>query len=348
MNSVQNALRQIKVLYSSLNPLEPEQELIKIVRSLLPCAKGLINSDVVDNKENFVCIGYYSADITTCIGRLSSLQDSKILFMNMLGIEFISDFLLFTESPDKEHFKYFFSKYMRNIEQANCNFEASAMYNEIYNRYNGKKGFDYRRYLNQAAVGNIFLLLHEWVHLDSNLINSAIQLFRLDSTKKFFGERTDIYLREVACDFSAFKFIAELVKENNLFVTKKETLDVVLFQVLMSSLYDSFAGLLLNMIGNPNYHLEGFISNLNAVTQERLQDFSIVIKIAGNSGLLDSDFDISASLDKTRKGMGAYLNNLAEFFGDELLSEIELFNSRQVEVSNFDPKESKSVWSIFL
>lgn len=294
MNSIQNALRQIKVLYSSLNPLEPEQELIKIGSSLLPYAKGLINSDVVNNKENFVCMGYYSADITTCIGRLSSLPDSKILFMNMLGIEFISDFLLFTENPDKEHFKYFFSKYMRNIEQANCN------------------------------------------------------LFRSDSTKKFFGERTDIYLREVACDFSAFKFIAELVKEKNLFVTKRETLEVVLFQVLMSSLYDSFAGLLMNMIGNPNYHLKGFISNLNAVTQERLQDFSIVIKIAGNSGLLDSDFDIAASLNKTGKGMGDYLNNLSKFFGDELLSEIELFNSRQVEASSSDKKESRPVWSIFL
>ena len=132
MNSVQNALRQIKVLYSSLNPLEPEQELIKIVRSLLPCAKGLINSDVVDNKENFVCIGYYSADITTCIGRLSSLQDSKILFMNMLGIEFISDFLLFTESPDKEHFKYFLSGLSVNNKKSEMNSIPSIFINRIH------------------------------------------------------------------------------------------------------------------------------------------------------------------------------------------------------------------------
>ena len=348
MNSVRNALRQIKVLYASLNPLEPEQELMKIGNSLLPYAKGLINSDVVDNKENFVCMGYYSADITTCIGRLSSLPDSKILFMNMLGIEFISDFLLFTENPDKEHFKYFFSKYMRNIEQANCNLGAAAMYNEIYNRYKGKSEFDYRRYFNQAAVGNIFLLLHEWVHLNADLINSAVQLFQSDSSKKFFGGRTELYLREVACDFSAFKFLIELVNENNLLVTQRRMLDVVLLQVLMSSLYDSFAGLLMNMIGSPNYHLEGFMSNLNVVTQERLQDFSIVIKMAGNSELLDGEFDISASLNRAGKGVGDYLNNLSKFIGDDLLSEIEMFNSRQVETGDSNIKDFRAVWSLFL
>ena len=304
------AREELRRIYSLRAPMHADKFIMEGGELLLNMAKEAIN--VRAEKEFYVSIGYYSQDIKIYIGELRSFPNEEIVFLNMLTMEFTADYLLYANTLDREHFKFFLSKYLRNREKSGSRRGIPFFYGDIYNSFRNKEEFDYSQYLSMAGVGVFFLLLPECVHRQRNLVSDAIKLFRNSPTQDFFQNRSDDFLEEIACDFTALMLMVNLDIVKTFGCTEQELLEVILIQLPLEKIYDMFPAFLLKNINNIQDNVRKNINFFNKALDTRLQDLTIAIKAAGNSEFLSRDFDLKPVLEKISKILSTFLIHLSE------------------------------------
>lgn len=345
---IEKMLQKLQLTYSALNPLTPDDIIVNMSERLAQLSKEIINYNT--KKEKYVAIGYYGANIKINIRSFLSTPNDEILCINALIYEFISDFLLFAKNKDRNHFIYFFSKYMRNFENANGNEEATKFYNWIYNQYKQNYNFNYQQYITLVGEGSIFLVLHEFVHNQKGLLDNTIKLFHTPPTDKYFNDLNEDDTIEVACDFSALALIDKfgiIGKTTN--CSKSELLEVFFIEIFSTRIYSTFHHFLNNNINNPKLKTSDILSSLIDITTKRFQHLSLALKVAQNSNLFFTDTNLSSVITNVNTIIQDYINCLIDFLQEDLLIKVKEYNSLPKETQQiYTDCHCKSVWKLFI
>lgn len=340
----------LKKQYSFIASMKPDARSASIGEQFSTLAKSAVNMG--SEHEIYVSMGYNSTDISVSLKRLRQYPDLDILFMNLMGIEFTADFLMFARNRDEDHLKYLFSKYMRNVELANGNIDTAGMYNWMFSRYDGRNDFSYLKYLALASVAEIFVLLHEWTHAQKDFKTIIIDLLKSPPTNKLLINDDDKYIEEIACDYSSLSLITEFnLVEKPFQCSKNELVEVALLRIFTIELYPLFSKLLMTRKGSWNQCSEDILANIMGLLQKRFKDLNAVIKISKNSNMFfPKELDIMGAIDSVGGIINDYILQLGNFLENMLPYEIDCYESLPLEekqryMRNVNKEE---IWSIFL
>lgn len=340
-------LKRQKMVIRSLYPLEPSEFCKEMGGKLCKLASQIINIDCED--RNYVVMSYYCAKLGIYLGQVSELRNSKIAYINALTVEFLADFLMFTDTPDSENFSHLFSKYMKNLELANHNQAAAKMCGEIYSRFTGKSEFNVSAHYAQASVGILFIILHEWSHLKSELIENAIQLFHQEPTANLLSGLSEEMLVELACDFSSLNMLKFMNISKAFGISKmSKILEVVLTEVVLGDVYELLHGVLINKINESQTDLSRIMAKMQSTLTDRLNGLLIITKVAINSGFFFSKEDLMQAFEHVSKGVMQYIESMGNYLMDELAKEIEAYNAQPIKRTNhLFSTDTTPVWILF-
>lgn len=337
--------RKLELIFAGQAPIEPDGRLKSLAEALSASAKQIVNASRI-GRENYVAIGCSCSSLAAALGRITSLPGSMVMFINMLAIDFSSDFLAFVRVPGTERFEYLFSKYMRHLELASGNTTAALMYEEMFARSQGACSGD--AYLHLAASSYAFVLLHELAHIQPELTEDFTRLFYDKLIGKYFDGQGNHELVESACDFIALISFTKLGGLQNMKVDMAcELYEAAIFQLLLPALYSYMPSLLIDEINRHGNRTRAFSDALMEAISKRIGNLSIVALTARLNDNLPVSFDVGVITERIHHGISEYLSYMAQFLGTRLISEVEDFNLRHRDEPNPTLPPSKPAWFIF-
>lgn len=152
-----------------------------------------------------VLFGYYASDLKISVKKIESFykkghKKKHIIACNFLLFEFFYDLLLFENHRDTEHFIAFFGKY-QSLLVGNPGRVVSDYLETMEKSHaasNREKGYAVLKTLNAIA----FILLHEWMHFQRDIVNNIIEDFReLEEFSRLVENISTEQFEESACDY---------------------------------------------------------------------------------------------------------------------------------------------------
>lgn len=314
--------RKLSITYSNNEPILPSVFIQEFGKKLLDLTYVIFNKH--NQNEYHVSLGYYVKDIKTCIRKYQVAGNMlEIVFSNLLTYELLADIILYSEQADREAFKYFFCKYMRLIEVASHDIEASQFFNWLYQQCSNGCEHDNRQYYNLAGAGSVFLMFHELIHTDTTLRDEYARiLFSPADIQELLNGQDSELEEEAICDFTSLALIANYNLEKHFSCTKEEFLKTSMLSLFLPSIYDLFISIEMNCsvcAAEPK-------AEPIAVLNSRLLILSALIKKAKLSGLFFEQYDLKAAMDYVGNTIEQFLWSIGTLLQSGFLTEYNSFN----------------------
>lgn len=324
--------QRLSLINRGQHPLCPDLKIQDIGDYLLSVAKDLIN--IKGDKEKYVSISYHFADINPRIvriraktgpdGTILTNESGEILSFNLLFVELLADMVAFQSSPEKRIFRYIMGKYSRPIASLNDE-NAACFFNWLYWQNKHEDDMKSHIFFQKAVAGSIFILMHEWIHSQAELLEETLKLFSHSNIfMNLSAGLSNKAIDEVCCDYSALAMISQYGFESHFDCTKTEMLGVSMMALSIPGLYEFIRGIRID--GNlDNY--DQIAKDLFKVQKERIQLLAVVIKESCNSKLFFGDCNVGTAIDYALKTIERFLMECGKCYLEDISRLIQKYNS---------------------
>ncbi len=193
---------------SGYYPLRPSLFTKKYGDFFCDLFKNVISN--LGQSQTCVLLGYYTSNLNVEINEINSIFKRKedavdILTCNMLLFEFSYDLLNFSQYKDLPHFYSILEKYLEL-----CIGKPDPILHDFFHKKQNKlfnHGEDNIENLYKVAAAAMFVVSHECVHLNRDLLKCTIDLF--NSSTDFLSLLNGIGSNDIiecACDYSSLYF----------------------------------------------------------------------------------------------------------------------------------------------
>ncbi len=298
-------------------PSPPNPALVELWTHLSTVANSFIQS--LNVPLDIVC-GNYLSDIKMLTWKISAFPKECILF-NLRRLEFLIDFLEFTDHPDGLHFQHFFSKFMRDFYSAE-NREWWRFYE--YLRIQSMSAMNRGRLeinLHKAFMADIFAIVHEVFHSevkadDMRTVRRMIESepFMGPYEAAHFSEVPDEKIPETSCDFWAFSLIlhALFIQKDTAPYGIDEFFETALLDVMLNDLYCRMTRAGLQITTGEEF----LIPETDEVKQltERIQPLISMAKISSNTKMEFFDqIDFGKVIDGIGNRVNAFYTSFSQY-----------------------------------
>ena len=331
--------RHMSLEYGGYGPIAFDKKIVELgdilgksAKSIVTEAKSIVTEDLTE--ELSVVLGYYSSDINAYI--IPSNEKRKYpayVQLNLLTLEFLSDFLLFAKYPDRNHCVYIFSKYRKNADNAAHRTEHAAYYNKLHRDFQYQSTFDWWNYVPLAAHGIYFLLFHEWAHTQRQLVLRTINLLQeMRSTLSKVSSLDGVALddEEIACDFIALTLLDGALEKSK---SGGDALRIAVQTLAFIPLYYLIVSF--SHGGKDEYVNRDFFDEQLDLIDERLKirlaNLAYAVEIARIAGGLFQKFHSQSATEDTFRILQTFYERLSDFWVSELLSGFDAFIAQDIE-----------------
>ncbi len=336
-----------QLIYSNYRTMEPSEELKQAAEYLMKEAKGYLNVD--SDKERLVSIAYFADDIVPRLCKVFQGQE-KVLFFNLLAIEFLADMLVFREYKDIESFEYVISKYLRIQEDDEENVGFAHFFNWVFSQYKENHRYDNTRHMSKAMAGSAFLLMHEWTHTQTDMIEKVMPL--LDSTEEVKQCYTDDQGKEnlrikteICCDFNALELCAGSKLERLFGLSRQEFLGVSIIASFIPALYKE----LKKAFWVNSTHKEELTKEIQDSLLSRVFAICILVRKAElSTNMFFEDQDIQTAMNECTL-LSEWLRMHSKYLDEHFMKRVDSYNALPTEVQEQSNgyEYHRILWSIF-
>lgn len=315
--------------YKQSKPIRPHQTLIGIGEHLLRLSDELMKIEA--SGKTYILIANHVFDIAPHISNYAAEHDQKVevLSFNLRFFELLTDLIMFHEHRNEETALYIYSKYARFFAAAN-NSNTAIFFNWLFLQTGEQNALGCADYLRKAGCGSIFVLMHEWLHKQRELVSDTQKMIL--SSEKIEKLRQELKLdkvkmEEVYCDFSALALNLYYKIEKALECTETEFAGVSMLALCIEGVYDYLRRIRIPVTGMMLGEYNSITEVLEKTVLERVQLLAVAAKIAHNSGVFLHDCDADAALQYTRETITGFLTTIADVYNEMLPEKIAQYNS---------------------
>lgn len=351
--------KRVHAFCEANKPICPSETLRGLGQLFAEMAKELMKIDV--EEELYVSIEYRMLDIKPHIdilkaecdhlGRPLEKKNGNVLVFNQLFVELLSDLAMFQAKPNEDSCVYILSKYSRLLASIHDP-KTACFYNWIYSQYERDPNYDYTAHLPEAGAGSLFILMHEWVHKNPDLIDkiSGLLLSSSEFTAIFEDVKDNVFKRlkrsnpyldntsinkqikkvreEVCCDFSSLSMALAFGYEKHFNCTKTDFVGISLLALSVPGIYSFMESIrIYDELKNP----KKIADELSDTLSERIRLLVAGVKIALNSNLFFVGCDIDASVKYGLEPILSFLKECGKFYNEGMKARINQFNSMSHE-----------------
>ena len=317
-------------------PIRPSEVMIDIGQYIADLAKSLIN--IGAEEERYVSVEYRILDIKPHVDTLKAAWDhlgrplekksGEVLAFNLLFVEVLSDLALFQAKPDEDCCVYILSKYSRLLASTRDP-NAARFYNWLCSQYENRPDLDSSPYLSRAGAGSVFILMHEWLHDQQEMLGNTLALLLSSEKSRVLCQQLSPKATvELCCDFSALAMISTYEYERFYQCTKTELFGIAMLALFVPGLYAFFDNILIN---NQTYDGDILAQALFNTANERIKTLVVAVKLSCNGNLFFGDCDVDAALHYALEPIGDFLKECGSYYLNHLKAKIAQFNSLSEE-----------------
>ena len=199
-------------------------------------------------------------------------------------------------------------------------------------------------------AGSAFLLMHEWTHTQTDMIETIMPL--LDSTEEVKQCYTDDQgkenlkiKKEICCDFNALELCAGSKMERLFGLSRREFLGVSILASFIPALYKE----LKKAFWVNTTHKEELAKEIQDSLMSRVFAICILVKKAENSAnMFFEDQDIQTAMEECTL-LSEWLRMHTEYLGDHFMKRADAYNALPAEVQEQPNgcEYQRKLWSIF-
>lgn len=192
--------------------------------------------------------------------------------------------------------------------------------------------------LPKAGAGSVFLLIHEWLHKQPELVDATSNLLlQSNKVKELCADFDRKQIEEMCCDFSALVFISRYNYETFFNCTKTEMLGISLLSLSVSGIY----ALLYKIRINSNSGEEKTLADsLFKALNERMQMLALAVRIACNSNLYFDNCDVESAMKYALGTVRDFFVKSSDCYTEDITKLVDEFNAMT------DEEREKYVFSI--